>query len=115
MIKLNNLLLAAYQICPGMDIYQHANYKLKICKDIYIMEEIGLNNNNNAQLQHRKVSVKASEIINKFKSIRDRQSFCKEMSKIQIYNIFRFVLSERNRIRLDFFSPSPKRRKKSKS
>ena len=51
------------------------------------MEEIELNNNNIAQLQHRKVSVKASEIINKFKSIRDRQSFCKEMSKIQIYNI----------------------------
>ena len=53
----------------------------------YTMEEFDNMNNNAINIEQRKVTVKASEIISKFKSIKDRQSFCKEMSKIKIYNI----------------------------
>ena len=51
------------------------------------MEEFDNMNNNAINIEQRKVTVKASEIISKFKSIKDRQSLCKEMSKIKIYNI----------------------------
>lgn len=35
----------------------------------------------NEELVNRKVKVRASDIIKKFKTIQDRQAFCKENSK----------------------------------
>ena len=52
----------------------------------YTMEEFDNMDNNAINIEQRKVTVKAFEIISKFKSIKDRQSFCKEMSEIKIYN-----------------------------
>ena len=43
-------------------------------------DQIDLSQNNN-QIVERKVKVRASEIIKRFKSIKDRQAFCKENSK----------------------------------
>ncbi len=44
------------------------------------MEEIEQANENNIELQNRKTSINASEIIKKFRTIKDRQLFCREMS-----------------------------------
>ena len=43
-------------------------------------EQFDINQNNN-QIANRKVKVRASEIVQRFKSIQDRQAFCKENSK----------------------------------
>ena len=64
------------------------------------MEEIEGDNDDIPQLPQRKVSVKATEIISKFKSIKDRQGFCREMSILK-FIIFRFIFSSRNRIRFN--------------
>ena len=47
---------------------------------IYMEEQMDINQNNN-QIANRRVKVRASEIIQRFKSIQDRQAFCKENSK----------------------------------
>lgn len=51
------------------------------------MEEIERNNNNNAQIRQQKITIKASEIMQKFWSVRDQKAFCKEMSKPKLFNI----------------------------
>ena len=47
---------------------------------IYMEEQMNINQNNN-QIANKKVKVRASEIIQRFKSIQDRQALCKENSK----------------------------------
>ena len=54
------------------------------------MEELDNENPNPNQIGPIKISVKAAEITSKFKSIKDRQGFCREMSKT-IFIIFRSV------------------------
>ena len=76
------------------------------------MEEAEGEINNNDIIQTRKISVNASEIIIKFKSFKDRQMFCRELSKI-ITIIFRFIFPEGMRIRLNFFFKISLRGKKS--
>ena len=56
------------------------------------MEEQEINHINIIPQRHNKITVKASEIIRKFRSFRDRESFCKENSKLFLL-IFRPVLS----------------------
>ena len=51
----------------------------------------------NEELVNRKVKVRASDIIKKFKSIQDRQAFCKENSKLN-NEYKRFNFSKRVRI-----------------
>lgn len=46
------------------------------------MEELNNNIDDMNRINDRKISVNASEIIKKFKALKDRQLFCKEMSKI---------------------------------
>ena len=46
------------------------------------MEDSGEQNINNIIEEPKKIAVNAAEITKKFKSIKDRQLFCKEMSKI---------------------------------
>ena len=36
---------------------------------------------NNIELPNQKTSINASEIVKKFRAIKDRQLFCREMSK----------------------------------
>ena len=55
-----------------------------------LMEDLDNENPNPNQIEPIKISVKAAEITSKFKSIKDRQGFCREMSKI-IFIIFRSV------------------------
>ena len=43
-------------------------------------EQMNINQNNN-QIANKKVKVRASDIIQRFKSIQDWQAFCKENSK----------------------------------
>lgn len=45
------------------------------------MEELEDGNNNIIEEPIRKITVKASEIIKKFKAYKDRELFCKELSK----------------------------------
>ena len=52
------------------------------------MEDLDNENPNPNQIRPIKISVRAAEITSKFKSIKDRQGFCREMSKI-IFIIFR--------------------------
>lgn len=52
-----------------------------------IMEEKEQQNENNNELEGRKISINASEIIKKFKAAKDRQLFCREMSKINLYKL----------------------------
>lgn len=47
---------------------------------------------------NRKVHIRASEIIKKFRTFHDRQAFCKENSK-STFLIFRFIFSQRKWIR----------------
>lgn len=49
-----------------------------------------------------KITVRASEIIKKFRSFHDREAFCKENSKNKILNL-RPLLSKGVRLRLDIF------------
>ena len=58
------------------------------------MEEAEGGINNNDAMQPRKISVNAGEIVKKFKSFKDRQMFCRELSKI-ISIIFRFIFPQR--------------------
>lgn len=76
------------------------------------MEEAEGGINNNDIIQTRKISVNAGEIIKKFKSFKDRQMFCRELSKI-IPIIFRFIFPEGMRLRFNFFFESSLRGKKS--
>lgn len=46
------------------------------------MEEIENQDENNIRERSKKIAVNASEIIKKFRSAKDRQLFCREMSKI---------------------------------
>ena len=57
------------------------------------MEEAEEQVDNNINVQARKISIEAGEITRKFKSFKDRQMFCKEMSKIK-FIYFRFILPE---------------------
>ena len=57
------------------------------------MEEIENQINNNIQVETIKIKVKASEITKKFKSAKDRQGFCRELSNLFFYN-FRSIFSE---------------------
>ena len=43
--------------------------------------------------KNAKISVNAGEIIRKFKSLKDRQMFCKEMNKFK-FIYFRFIFPE---------------------
>ena len=45
------------------------------------MEEIEPVNQNNIELKNKKALINASEIVKKFRAIKDRQLFCREMSK----------------------------------
>ena len=56
------------------------------------MEDLDNENPNPNQIRPIKISVRAAEITSKFKSIKDRQGFCREMSKI-IFIIFRSFFS----------------------
>ena len=56
------------------------------------MEEVEDHNNNN--IPTRKISINAAEIIKKFKSIKDRQMFCREMSKYY-FIMYRSLFSKR--------------------
>lgn len=67
------------------------------------MEEIEQANENNIELQNRKTSINASEIVKKFRTIKDRQLFCREMSTLKFYN-FRFIFPPRNWVRYDILS-----------
>lgn len=56
------------------------------------MEEV--EDHNNINIPTRKISVNAAEIIKKFKSIKDRQMFCREMSKYY-FIMYRSLFSKR--------------------
>ena len=45
------------------------------------MEEMEQANENNIELPNQKTFINASEIVKKFRAIKDRQLFCREMSK----------------------------------
>ena len=57
------------------------------------MEEAEKGINNDVNMPARKISVNAGEIIKKFKSFKDRQMFCREMSNY-IFLILRFIFPE---------------------
>ena len=61
------------------------------------MEEQNNNHINIIPQNANKIIVKATEIIKKFRSYHDRESFCRENSK-RIYLIFRFLFSEGIRV-----------------
>ena len=67
------------------------------------MEDLDNKNPNPNQIEPIKISVSAAEITSKFKSIKDRQGFCREMSKI-IFIIFRPFFPLRSRIRFHVLS-----------
>ena len=55
------------------------------------MEELENRNNNIIEEPIRKITVKASEIIKKFRAYKERQLFCKELSKFSILKKYRFI------------------------
>ena len=65
---------------------------------IIIMEPSDNNHINIIPEMKQKVTVKASEIIQKFKSFKDRESFCKENSKFFLL-MFRPLFPKRIRFR----------------
>lgn len=77
------------------------------------MEVINDNIDDVNRINDGKISVNASEIIKKFRALKDRQLFCKEMSKT--YSIkFRFIFPSRTWIRYNFFFTVPTWRQKGK-
>ena len=78
-----------------MDNIQISKIYIKQKNFFFIMEEIEQGNENNIELQNRKTSINASEIVKKFRTIKDRQLFCREMSILIFYN-FRSIFPPRN-------------------
>lgn len=50
------------------------------------MEEIERNNNND-QIRQQKIIIKSSEIMHKFRRVSNQKAFCKDMSKLKLFNI----------------------------
>ena len=75
------------------------------------MEEQEEINQNNNQIENKKIKIRASEIIKRFKSIKDREAFCIENSKKNFYYI-RFIFPSRIWVRFNLFFTFFKRRQK---
>ena len=55
-----------------------------------LMEEIEQENNNVIHAEQKRITIKASEITKKFKSLKDRQGFSRELSTL-FFIIYRFI------------------------
>ena len=54
------------------------------------MEEIEQENNNVILAEKKRITIKASEITKKFKRLKNRQGFCRELSTL-FFIIYRFI------------------------
>lgn len=77
---MNNLKKFKNKNVQILDKIINLNYKKSPTPQINMEDQMN-NNAINEQEVKRTVKVRASDIIKKFKSIHDRQSFCKENSK----------------------------------